>query len=83
MHSMIRTNLIIVVGILSLLPTCCFAKDNTPPKGFVALFNGKNLNGWQGLVANPPKRAAMSPDELRGKRLRDAQYSGFHSRTCW
>lgn len=25
-------------------------KDNTPPKGFKALFNGKDLTGWQGLV---------------------------------
>jgi hypothetical protein len=38
--------------------------DNTPPEGFVALFNGKDLAGWKGLVASPPKRAAMSPEEL-------------------
>jgi hypothetical protein len=25
--------------------------DNHPPKGFTALFNGKDLTGWQGLVA--------------------------------
>ncbi len=78
MHSMIRTNLIIVVGILSLLPTCCFAKDNTPPKGFVALFNGKNLNGWQGLVANPPKRAAMSPEELKAAQQKADQQMRDH-----
>jgi hypothetical protein len=24
--------------------------DNTPPPGFTALFNGKDLTGWQGLV---------------------------------
>ena len=22
------------------------AKDNTPPEGFTALFNGKDLTGW-------------------------------------
>lgn len=38
--------------------------DNTPPEGFTALFNGKDLANWKGLVATPPKRAAMSPDEL-------------------
>ena len=28
--------------------------DNTPPpEGFVALFNGKDLTGWKGLVADP------------------------------
>jgi len=40
------------------------AADNTPPEGFVALFNGKDLTGWKGLVGNPKSRAAMSPDEL-------------------
>lgn len=39
-------------------------QDNTPPRGFTALFNGKDLSGWKGLVANPAKRAAMTPDEL-------------------
>jgi lysophospholipase L1-like esterase len=34
------------------------------PKGFEPLFNGKDLSGWKGLVADPEKRAAMSPDEL-------------------
>lgn len=38
--------------------------DNTPPEGFVALFNGRNLEGWKGLVADPPKRAQMSAQEL-------------------
>jgi len=37
---------------------------NTPPKGFVALFNGKDLTGWKGLVANPKKRAAMNAEQL-------------------
>jgi len=40
------------------------AADNTPPEGFVALFNGKDLSGWKGLVGNPKTRAAMSPEEL-------------------
>jgi uncharacterized protein (TIGR03067 family) len=38
--------------------------DNTPPEGFVALFNGKDLTGWKGLVGNPKSRAAMKPEEL-------------------
>lgn len=42
-------------------------KDNTPPEGFVALFNGKDLTGWKGLVENPKKRPKMSPDELAKK----------------
>jgi hypothetical protein len=39
-------------------------KDNTPPPGFVALFDGKDLQGWKGLVADPPTRAKMSKEEL-------------------
>ncbi len=33
-------------------------------EGFVPLFNGRDLSGWKGLVGDPVKRAAMSPDEL-------------------
>lgn len=34
-------------------------------EGFVSLFNGKDLTGFKGLVADPIKRAKMSADELR------------------
>jgi hypothetical protein len=39
-------------------------RDNTPPQGFTALFDGKDLRGWKGLVADPPHRAKMTPEEL-------------------
>src|SRR5687767_15081544 len=39
-------------------------KLNTPPAGFTALFNGKDLTGWKGLVGNPKTRAEMSKEEL-------------------
>jgi hypothetical protein len=39
-------------------------KDNTPPPGFTALFNGKDLTGWQGLV-DIKARAKMSPEQLK------------------
>ncbi len=32
--------------------------------GFTALFNGKDLKGWKGLVANPIKRSKMTAAEL-------------------
>lgn len=42
--------------------------DNTPPEGYLALFNGKDLTHWQGLLAgrneNPVERAKRSPQEL-------------------
>lgn len=39
-------------------------KLNQPPAGFTALFNGKDLSGWKGLVGNPKTRAAMSAEDL-------------------
>ncbi|MGI8979977.1 MAG: 3-keto-disaccharide hydrolase [Pirellulaceae bacterium] len=38
--------------------------QNKPPEGFTALFNGKDLSGWKGLVGNPKSRAKMTPEEL-------------------
>ena len=38
--------------------------DNQPPPGFVKLFNGKNLNNWKALVADPPTRAKMTEAAL-------------------
>jgi HEAT repeat protein len=32
--------------------------------GFVPLFDGRSLDGWKGLVADPPQRAKMTPPEL-------------------
>ena len=59
---------------LVLSPLSALAADNTPPAGFVALFNGKDLSGWKGLpkspLDNPFKRAAAKPEEL--KKAQDA-----------
>ena len=33
-------------------------------EGFVAIFNGIDLTGWKGLVANPIARAQMTPAQL-------------------
>jgi hypothetical protein len=40
--------------------------DNQPPEGFKALFNGKDLTGWKGLVGdgNPYKRRELTPEAL-------------------
>ncbi len=39
-------------------------KQNVAPEGFTALFNGQDLAGWKGLVADPVKRAKMTPEQL-------------------
>ena len=51
-------------GAISLGAVPTHAADNAPPPGFVALFNGKDLAGWKGLVKDPPARAKMSVAEL-------------------
>ena len=43
---------------------------NKPPKGFVALFNGKDLTGWKGLVGDPRSRREMSPEKLAEEQAR-------------
>jgi len=56
-----------LLSVLSLLTQVSVGSDrplNQPPKGFVALFNGKDLTGWKGLVANPPARAKMTAEQL-------------------
>jgi HEAT repeat protein len=39
--------------------------DRLRQGGFIPLFNGRDLDGWKGLVADPPARAKMAPDELK------------------
>lgn len=59
-----------LLSLLILSAPVLAAPDNTPPEGFVALFNGKDLSGWKGLpvkegLDNPFKRAQASPDVLK------------------
>lgn len=69
------------------LPAACLAcltaaptagADNSPPSGFVALFNGQDLDGWKGLVANPKKRAEMTDDQLAEAQQRADQRMRDH-----
>jgi hypothetical protein len=52
----------------------CGAEANkpikVPPAGFTALFNGKDLTGWKGLVLDPPKRAKMTPEDLAAQQAK-------------
>jgi hypothetical protein len=38
--------------------------QNVPPEGFTALFNGKDLTNWQGLVKNIKERKKMTTEEI-------------------
>ncbi len=42
------------------------AEDNVPPPGFTALFNGKDLTGWQGLV-EIWERDVLTAEQLAAK----------------
>jgi hypothetical protein len=44
------------------------AEEPKPPKGFTALFNGKDLSGWHGMTHfDPYKLDAMTPDDRKGQ----------------
>jgi len=62
-----KTAVLLAIANLSLLLSAvAWAKDNTPPPGFKALFNGQNLKGWQGLV-ELPQRTKLTKSELAAK----------------
>ena len=60
------------------------AADNVPPPGFVALFNGKDLSGWKGLLKppldSPANRAKATPEKLAEaqKEADDVMRNGWH-----
>lgn len=53
----------------TLLSICCSHRESAVfgqvPEGFTPLFNGKDLNGWQGLVGNPKSRSQMTAEQLQ------------------
>jgi len=49
---------LVTIGALS---ATVLAADNTPPKGFTALFNGKDFNGWQA------RQGGVESEEARAK----------------
>jgi hypothetical protein len=53
----------LALGLILSLGTLSTAADNTPPTGFTALFNGKNLEGWQAAI-DIKKRASLSKEQL-------------------
>ena len=56
---------------IALTQSTAFAQDgNKPPKGFTALFNGKDIDNCVGATEDPKKVAAMPPEE---RAARDAK----------
>lgn len=63
-HSIRMLSIVVAAVCLSTAAAEDANKNNTPPEGFTALFNGKDLTGWKGLVGNPKTRAAMTEQRL-------------------
>jgi hypothetical protein len=60
------------VASLLLSAAVCTAADPQPPKGFTALFNGKDFTGWKGWDIHPKgnqphELAALAPEERQKK----------------
>lgn len=57
------------------------ASLNVPPAGWVALFNGKDLTGWKGLVLNPRSRPTLTEAEWpeRQKRADEKMRKHWHA----
>ncbi len=70
-----KVSSLLMVGVL--LVSGAVARPVQPPKGFTALFNGRDLSGWWGLkTEDPAKWMALPPAELEAKRaasLKDIQ----------
>jgi hypothetical protein len=75
-----RNSFFLLISILIFAASCSNSQSKetaenkkVPPEGFTALFNGKDLSGWKGLLTgayeNPAKRAELAPEEL--KKLQD------------
>ncbi len=41
-----------------------YLNEVSPKDGFTTMFNGKDLEGWKGLVGNPVSRSKMKPRDL-------------------
>lgn len=55
---------LLLVLTLSLAPRAA-ADAPKPPRGFTALFNGSNLDGWHGMPHYDPYKLAALPDDQR------------------
>ena len=63
-----RRALFVLLLIASLAPPTR-AETPKPPKGFVALFDGKDLAGWHGMPHFDPYKLARLRDDDRKKQL--------------
>lgn len=73
--------LVCCFGLLLSMASLVFAEEaklNEPPQGFKTLFNGKDLTGWKGLVANPKARAEMPKEKLAEEQAKADESMNAH-----
>ena len=67
-----RTSVSLVAAFVLCGPAAGEQQSNQPPKGFRALFNGKDLDNWRGQIAEDPRDIAkitkgMTPEQIKQK----------------
>jgi len=70
---LVRRLLPVLTAVLAASAVCALTADggeNLPPEGFTAIFSGRDLAGWHGLVGNPKTRAKMTPEQLAAARAK-------------
>jgi hypothetical protein len=69
-------NLIALSAVLALAAMTALADDktteplNVPPEGFTALFNGKDLTGWQSVI-DMKQRKTLTPEQIQSRLEKD------------
>ncbi len=74
----LRSRFLTVFVFVLLVPVCVVRAHepvlNSPPPGFQALFNGKDLSGWWGCgTENPAKWMALSEQDLAAKKTKSLE----------
>ncbi|MBM4041740.1 MAG: DUF1080 domain-containing protein [Planctomycetes bacterium] len=54
------------IVVVALLAAVAMAADNTPPEGFTALFNGKDLTGWGSRDGKPASAQQVAEWKVEG-----------------
>ncbi|MFA6701698.1 MAG: DUF1080 domain-containing protein [Dysgonamonadaceae bacterium] len=54
-----------------------YLNENPKDGGYISMFNGKNLDGWKGLVENPIKRSIMSKKDLAAAQIKADKQSAI------
>lgn len=67
----IHTGLVLVAAVMVLTSGALRAQEeiNKPPAGFMALFNGKDLTNWQGLI-DLKARASLTPVQRKERQAK-------------